>query len=145
MANFLAKPKASTSQGISRKQDCSDGSGQLTDFERTFKPFVLKKDTTLAPTNWFLQPSTRVVERGGIIEIDDNDDAGSQMVLDEHLGQMSERGIDFSFSFTVSKPVSRTFTFCHSIYALPRAITGSFAKKSHEGKNRRARSSQPAI
>jgi len=34
-------------------------SGMKSDFEKTFRPFVLQKDKTLAPSNWFLAEKRR--------------------------------------------------------------------------------------
>ncbi|KDQ33573.1 hypothetical protein PLEOSDRAFT_1073788 [Pleurotus ostreatus PC15] len=50
MANFFSKPRnaaASTSKRIEPTP------APQTDFERTFKPFVVKKDATMARINWF--------------------------------------------------------------------------------------------
>lgn len=56
MANFFGKPKGGSARA-SPAQESDSGAGPSTsqsDFEKTFKPFVLKKDTEVAPTNWFL-------------------------------------------------------------------------------------------
>ncbi|KXN82550.1 hypothetical protein AN958_02401 [Leucoagaricus sp. SymC.cos] len=58
MAKFFSKPKApivsskagESSAGPSRPQN---------DFERTFKPFALKRGAVLAPPNWFKAPKRR--------------------------------------------------------------------------------------
>ncbi len=48
MANFFAKGHRST-----QSESNSGTSSAQTDYERTFKPFVTKKDTLIAPTNIF--------------------------------------------------------------------------------------------
>ncbi|THH14718.1 hypothetical protein EW146_g5662 [Bondarzewia mesenterica] len=55
MASFFAKPKASTSMAASTSREPAAGpsSKDPSDFEKVFKPFVLKKDAELAPINWF--------------------------------------------------------------------------------------------
>lgn len=53
MAKFFVKPaKPAQSTGI--QQSAVAGPSRIqTDYEKTFKPFALQKDKTLAPTNWF--------------------------------------------------------------------------------------------
>ncbi|KIK06499.1 hypothetical protein K443DRAFT_674158 [Laccaria amethystina LaAM-08-1] len=58
MANFFAKPKAFTSSRASSNEVelAIAGPSQVqSEFSKSFKPFVLKKDATLAPINWFLK------------------------------------------------------------------------------------------
>lgn len=55
MANFFGKPKGGSARA-SPAQDSDSGAGPSTsqsEFERTFKPFVVKKGAEIAPTNWF--------------------------------------------------------------------------------------------
>ncbi|KAI6022716.1 chromatin assembly factor 1 subunit A-domain-containing protein [Pisolithus marmoratus] len=78
LANFFGKTKASTQ--VSPAKDsiaAADPSTIENDFQRTFKPFVLKKEAECAPHNWFLE-SKHGVRRSGIthddaIVIDDPD------------------------------------------------------------------------
>ncbi|KAF8892571.1 hypothetical protein BD779DRAFT_1670257 [Infundibulicybe gibba] len=77
MANFFAKPKATQA----KPKDIESVAGPSTsssEFERVFKPFVLKKDTELAPVNWFLaskkQRGKRTTLDTGVIVIDDDAD-----------------------------------------------------------------------
>jgi chromatin assembly factor 1 subunit A len=66
MANFFGKPKpqiasGSESQagsaikagGVDVEMKVQQEANVIPDFERAFKPFVLKKDAELAPGNWF--------------------------------------------------------------------------------------------
>jgi len=58
----------------------------ISDYERTFKPFVRKKDVTMAPTNWFLgaKKTRRDNTDADIIVIDDDiekDDADDDIIL----------------------------------------------------------------
>ncbi|KAG1891349.1 hypothetical protein F4604DRAFT_409243 [Suillus subluteus] len=55
MANFFGKAKAPPRESPS-KPVCG-ASNSESDFQKTFKPFVLKKDAEMAPANWFLKPS----------------------------------------------------------------------------------------
>ena len=76
MANFFGKAKPSVRD--SPTKDSSASAGSLTDneFQRTFKPFVLKKDAQLAPYNWFLEKRSRprmtgVTHEEAIVIVDD--------------------------------------------------------------------------
>ncbi|KAF9009375.1 chromatin assembly factor 1 subunit A-domain-containing protein [Cyathus striatus] len=74
MANFFSKAKT---RGPPKEEEpvCAVSKSQ-TDFEKVFKPFVLKKDATLAPVNRFLIPSKRKrVPTTHAIQIDDDDDS----------------------------------------------------------------------
>lgn len=58
--NFFGKTKtaSSTASTSSAKTGCTSVAGPSviqSDFQRTFKPFVLKKDAEMAPYNWFRQ------------------------------------------------------------------------------------------
>ncbi|KAG1826950.1 uncharacterized protein BJ212DRAFT_1474155 [Suillus subaureus] len=57
MANFFGKAKAPPRESPS-KPVCG-ASNSESDFQKTFKPFILKKDAEMAPVNWFLKPSKR--------------------------------------------------------------------------------------
>jgi chromatin assembly factor 1 subunit A len=78
MANFFGKPKASTSTVTSpSKGYTASSSALLSDFDRVFKPFVLKKDAELAPVNWFrdaLKRKRQANEDVIVIDEDDTDD-----------------------------------------------------------------------
>ena len=97
MAKFFAKPKASSPANIA----VAGPSKLQTDFERTFKPFVLGKDKVLAPVNWFLATKRRKTSshsnRTEVIVIDSDDkveDVTMQDVLSsEELNDMSPQGI----------------------------------------------------
>lgn len=107
MANFFAKPKVPT-RSPSKETECpvAGPSTIQSDFDKFFKPFVLKKDTQLAPVNWFVQSKKRK-ERGSalrldgnVIVIDDEDEVGDVHMEDvqfnqEDVRQMSTRGAHF--------------------------------------------------
>ncbi|KAG2157432.1 hypothetical protein DEU56DRAFT_764608 [Suillus clintonianus] len=57
MANFFGKAKVPPRESPS-KPICGSSNGE-SDFQKTFKPFVLKKDAEMAPINRFLKPSKR--------------------------------------------------------------------------------------
>ncbi|KAI0637175.1 hypothetical protein C8Q77DRAFT_1190004 [Trametes polyzona] len=102
MANFFGKAKpAATSSGspASKASASRDGprgspgpSTTQTDFQRTFKPFALKKDAELAPVNWFSERKKRERRRrqsgrsvGDVIIIDDEDDSSCTQKADEDV------------------------------------------------------------
>ena len=80
MANFL-KPKKVPTSDISKLADPNAaGPSTLTsEFEKNFRPFVVKKDATLAPINWFLEAKKQRKSRSSvkveksIIIIEDDD------------------------------------------------------------------------
>ena len=97
MTRFFAKPKTSSSA-----KDAIAGPSKLhTDFERTFKPFVLGKNKVLAPTNWFLAAKRKkksshsnrmevtLTDCDNIVEGDKTEDVPSS----EELDNMSTQGM----------------------------------------------------
>ncbi|KAI9508476.1 hypothetical protein F5148DRAFT_1375796 [Russula earlei] len=73
MASFFGKQKASSaSTSPSKGPDSS-----LPEFDRVFRPFMLKKDAELAPINWFQDAKrrkTNVEAHVIVIDADDDDD-----------------------------------------------------------------------
>jgi chromatin assembly factor 1 subunit A len=59
MANFFGKAKPSVRDSLTKDSSASVGLLADSEFQRTFKPFVLKKDAELAPYNWFLEGKRR--------------------------------------------------------------------------------------
>jgi hypothetical protein len=55
MANFFGKAKGSPRESPSKP--VYGASNSESDFQKTFKPFVLKKGAEMAPVNWFLKPN----------------------------------------------------------------------------------------
>jgi chromatin assembly factor 1 subunit A len=99
MANFFGKAKP-------RDSPSSAGDGNLpaaqsqTEFEKTFKSFALKKDTELAPVNWFLGASERRGTRGRrdkneIIVIDGEGDEENMNHIDSAMKDTSEVEVDY--------------------------------------------------
>ncbi|KAH9901194.1 hypothetical protein C8Q73DRAFT_752237 [Cubamyces lactineus] len=89
MASFFGKAKASGGSSASPSKSAVGREGHRaspvpgtsqSEFERTFKPFALKKDSELAPVNWFWECKKRQRARissryeGNVIVIDDDDD-----------------------------------------------------------------------
>ena len=89
MASFFGKAKASVTaspaKSVASKNGEEDSPGPAStqsDFQRTFRPFTLKKGAELAPTNWFREqrrrerlkqrPASRT--EGNVIVIDDEED-----------------------------------------------------------------------
>lgn len=97
MTRFFAKPKASSPAKVA----VAGPSKLQTDFERTFKPFVLGKNKVLAPTNWFLAAKRRKTSshsnRTEVILIDSDDKVEDDMMEEapssEELNNMSPQGL----------------------------------------------------
>ncbi|KAI0361890.1 hypothetical protein OH77DRAFT_1499732 [Trametes cingulata] len=113
MASFFgkAKPSASSSSSPAKSKSMgSSGAGregsngspapvqQVSEFERTFRPFALKKDAELAPANWFRERKERERRRrrgkgkvgarteGNVIVIDDDEEEdGKEVRADEDV------------------------------------------------------------
>lgn len=78
MTNFFAKPKAKTTpRALSKEveESVAGPSNFQSEFEKIFKPFVLKRGSQLAPINWFQESKKR---RGGAVEQD-----GDVIIIDE--------------------------------------------------------------
>jgi chromatin assembly factor 1 subunit A len=60
MAKFFSKPSKTPAKLVKTQESAIAGPSRIkSDFEKTFKPFILQKDKTLAPTNWFLAEKKR--------------------------------------------------------------------------------------
>uniref|UniRef100_D8PWL3 Chromatin assembly factor 1 subunit A dimerization domain-containing protein n=1 Tax=Schizophyllum commune (strain H4-8 / FGSC 9210) TaxID=578458 RepID=D8PWL3_SCHCM len=94
MANFFSKKPAAAKPPLNSQPEA--GSSQ-TDFEKTFKPFLVKKDTTLAPVNWFLEPKRARGTEDDVIVIDEDERGHEPMEVDippvsqEELERMTPR------------------------------------------------------
>jgi len=109
MASFFAKSKTSTRIPSKQPKSAVAGPSRIqTEFEKTFKPFVLKRDTQLAPVNWFVEskksksdPPPVMNLRDGVITIDEEGDSGKKSDLrmdgspaDEvNISQLSTQGL----------------------------------------------------
>jgi hypothetical protein len=138
MANFFGKPKANSARA-SPAQDSDAGaavsgssSGQSA-FDKTFKPFVAKRDAEVAPTNWFLDPKTNKLHRKGgrqkdVIVIDADDEGTKNDIADvemEHtqevpakdFSQMNAKGLssDKHLSPVAHSSASRTYRNDHLV------------------------------
>ena len=79
MANFFGKPKPSSSTvGSPSKGPTASSSNMLSDFDRVFKPFVLKKGAELASVNWF--QDTRKLKRLADADVIVIDDDGTEVI-----------------------------------------------------------------
>lgn len=101
MANFFSKPKDFTRSPLKSDAAVAGPSNVTSEFEKTFKPFVLKKDTELAPVNWFKESrrSLPKVHDGVIIIDDDADDRGGEVInlSTPNVANMSPAGRQFWF------------------------------------------------
>jgi hypothetical protein len=88
MANFFSKPK------IPKPSAPTESSGEPSDFDKTFKPFVLKKDAVLAPINWF-----STVAKGG--KKIDKRSIGVKEISQSELSPMSVQGKRSTISFSL--------------------------------------------
>ncbi|KAJ6547391.1 chromatin assembly factor 1 subunit A-domain-containing protein [Mycena capillaripes] len=87
LQSFLKAGK--TSRAMPPKEPESDGntsSSNISQFHKTFRPFVVKKDTTLAPVNWFTSQNTKplppLTYDGDVIVVDDADDSQPSVQTD---------------------------------------------------------------
>jgi len=74
LAYFFGKPKLP--HKVSPLVESTDGPS---DFEKMFKPFVLRKDAEIAPLNWF----TLAKQRKGKQKLDSNYTNGDAVDMDE--------------------------------------------------------------
>ena len=127
MASFFGKSKAPAASSSSSAAVIAVGgtglspskivTSSVSEFEKTFKPFLLKRGASLAPTNWFFEVRAGKTYKGkekedNVIVIDDDgdrtpkqklqslqdDDDDIQMVdvrgsIGMDLGQMTAQGI----------------------------------------------------
>jgi len=61
MANFFKKPKQPSGPVPSPSTSPNKALSSISDYDRIFKPFVLKKDASLASVNWFRRPLPDVI------------------------------------------------------------------------------------
>jgi chromatin assembly factor 1 subunit A len=115
MANFFTKPKPQVAAGSISKAggSCAGPSRAQNDFERTFKPFVLKKGSVLAPPNCFKAPKKRkgkevaTVNDSDIVitDTDDETEKDSDVVMNDaktpfvDVSSMDPRGTNSSIPF----------------------------------------------
>lgn len=83
MANFFSKPKVTITKTKEVSSATAGPSSVRSDFEKTFKPFVKKRDSVLAPVNWFQTRRARkkpgLAKEPSVIIIDD-EETGAQDV-----------------------------------------------------------------
>jgi len=77
MASFFGKPKASSATTSPSKGPTSN---TLSDFDRVFRPFTLKKGAELAPTHWFQEAKRRKRNADVEVIVIDEDDTGDHDV-----------------------------------------------------------------
>jgi len=112
MAKFFSKPSKTPATLVKTQESAVAGPSRIkSDFEKTFKPFVLQRDKTLAPSNWFLaekkrkrmtakQPNnTEVI----ILDIDEGMDIEMQdpQPSEQELAAMSSQGNSYGFQHTL--------------------------------------------
>ncbi|KAF6764704.1 CoCAF-1 [Ephemerocybe angulata] len=98
MSNFFSKPKAPIAPTRVKVQATAlpGPSSTKSDFEKVFKPFVLKRDSVLAPTNWFKESQKRkrvhhsASTDPDIIVIDDEDTPAKDITMSEPLPTEAE-------------------------------------------------------
>lgn len=113
MANFFSKPKASSISTSKGNEPSAGPSRVQTDFEKTFRPFALKRGSTLAPYNWFTTSKKRKgkeVVSGHVIVIDSDHetekDGDDIVMLDTpknpiDISAMSANGVFPSYPFAL--------------------------------------------
>ncbi|EGN95488.1 hypothetical protein SERLA73DRAFT_113060 [Serpula lacrymans var. lacrymans S7.3] len=93
MANFFGKVRGTESKLPPREANASAGpSSAESDFQKTFKPFVLKKDAEIAPVNWFLECRKKRSSKGNVMK-----DYGDVIVIedeDEHATDKEDPDVE---------------------------------------------------
>jgi chromatin assembly factor 1 subunit A len=84
MASFFGKPKPSSPAISPFKGSNPSASKTLPEFDRVFRPFTLKKDAELAPTNWFRDAKRRKQHANAEVIVIDEDHT------EDHDVEMSE-------------------------------------------------------
>jgi len=106
MAKFFSKPPKTRATLVKAQESAIAGPSRIkSDFEKTFKPFVLQKDKTLAPTNWFLaekkrkRTSTKQPNNTEVIILDEEIDVEMQdpQPSEQELAAMSSQGNFYGF------------------------------------------------
>jgi chromatin assembly factor 1 subunit A len=105
MANFFGKPKTNSARASPAQESdaaVAGPSSSRSEFEKTFKPFVVKKDAEIAPGNWFLDVKTNKPrwKSGGIgerevIVIDDEIEV-KKAIIDVDMEDVQEVFCDVS-------------------------------------------------
>ncbi|KAF8162912.1 hypothetical protein B0H34DRAFT_299811 [Crassisporium funariophilum] len=101
MAKFFAKPKVSSRLTPTINESAVAGPSRIqSDFEKVFKPFVLHKDKTIAPVNWFVDAKKRKRRatshlRGAeMIVIDSDEEADDIEMHDAQPTEQKLRGMN---------------------------------------------------
>ncbi|GLB35372.1 putative chromatin assembly factor 1 subunit A [Lyophyllum shimeji] len=112
MASFFAKPKKAPPRTPLANADCGAAgpSNIQSEFEKSFKPFVLKKDTELAPINWFLD-ARKKKKRPAPVKMDDS----VIIIDDDHGAQDSDVDMDNVESLNVDVAAMNTNDHLRSI------------------------------
>ncbi|KAJ8699806.1 hypothetical protein PTI98_002891 [Pleurotus ostreatus] len=120
MANFFSKPRnaaASTSKRI------EPAPAPQTDFERTFKPFVVKKDATMARINWFRRKNGKQRKpppTPGVIVLSDDEDISTPFLAVAELPMDVDEPIPHLASMTTQARLDNVIqTLTSSTSSLP--------------------------
>lgn len=108
MAKFFSKPSETPVTPVKAQESAVAGPSRIkSDFEKTFKPFVLQKDKTLAPTNWFLaekkrkRTSAKQPNNAEVIVLDIDEEMDVEMQdpqpSEQELATMSSQGNSYGF------------------------------------------------
>lgn len=126
MANFFGKPKVPTHVPSQEADSVVAGPSRIqSEFQKTFKPFVIKKDTQLAPINWFSESKKRmgglstVRIEGDVIVIDEEQ---PREVFDDVLankGVVSRLSCEGQYSFVQFCPHFLYPLSLHAAIVLP--------------------------
>lgn len=140
MAGFFNKPKTNSRESpVANEPDkavvsrVAGPSSNQSAFEKTFKPFVIKKDAELAHINWFLRKNKArevivIDDDGGAVEEEGTSDDAIQIAYDETaLGQMtapgSSRNLGTLLSFLLINDIEHLRTV---ISSMPLSVDASF-------------------
>ena len=95
MASFFGKAKSSSTTTSPSKGPTPSTSNSVSEFDRVFRPFTLKKDAEIAPINWIQDAKRR--KRNADVEVivideDDSRDHDVEMIEPEPTPTASTRG-----------------------------------------------------
>ena len=134
MASFFAKPKASASTSIhgspSKEPVAGSSTSSTSDFDKAFRPFVLKKDAELAPINWFQESRRQKREDADVIVIDDDGEDTRDTVMHDAEADLLELSpkclCKNSIAFSSSKDADIRLAHCKSLVSsLPLPLDSS--------------------
>lgn len=98
MASFFGKAKGGNSNRALPSQDSvtavAGPSFTQSEFAKTFKPFVVKKDAEIAPVNWFLEVSNRKTKRNVFVRASELGSGSDVIVIDDDDNEIKGEDVE---------------------------------------------------